>query len=507
MDLAKIYSRAVVGMDAPEVQVEVHLGNGIPAFSIVGLPETSVKEAKERVRSALINAGFEFPAKRITVNLAPADLPKGGGRYDLPIAIGILAASGQCQSESLELLELAGELALSGALRPIPGVIPMVLAAQQAKRQLLLPAQNGPEAALIDAKNCLPADHLLSVTAYMNGQQQLALSPAPTEVNRPKSVPDLLDVKGQHQAKRALTLAAAGGHHLLLYGPPGTGKTMLASRLPGILPPMTQQEALQSAAVYSISNHGFTPEHWRRRPFRAPHHSSSAVALVGGGSQPSPGEISLAHQGVLFLDELPEFDRKVLDMLRQPLESGSVTISRAARQLDFPAQFQLIAAMNPSPCGNWGNPHVPCRSTPDEIRRYLSKLSGPLLDRFDLSLEVPALPIQQLHTTNNSGASTEEVRQLVTRTHRKQIERQGCINARLSSQGLQQHASLPSVLLTQLESNSQKFGLSARAHQRILKVARTIADLEQSIHIERQHLNEAMHYRAIDRLMAQLNGL
>lgn len=504
MDLALIHSRAVVGMNAPQVAVEVHLGNGLPAFNIVGLPETSVKEAKERVRSALINAGFDFPDKRITVNLAPADLPKEGGRFDLPIAIGILAASSQCRVDKLTQLELAGELALSGELRPVQGVIPTVLAAQQAKRQLLLPEANGSEAALIEAGNCKTANHLLSVTAFLNGQQQLSLERPDQLSGEVAQLPDMADVIGQHQAKRALTIAAAGGHHLLFYGPPGTGKTMLASRLPGILPTMTESEALQSASVYSVSHQGFKAEHWRKRPFRSPHHSSSAVALVGGGSHPSPGEISLAHHGVLFLDELPEFDRKVLDMLRQPLESGCVTISRAARQLDFPARFQLIAAMNPSPCGNWGNPHVPCRSTPDEIRRYLNKLSGPLLDRFDLSLEVPVVPAEQLHQAKPEGPGSVQIRQQVEQARALQLKRQGHPNAQLSGQQLNEICRLKPEQLTLLQKVVTQFGLSTRAHQRILKVARTIADLERSEAILQQHLSEAVGYRAIDRLMQKL---
>ncbi|MBW8189909.1 YifB family Mg chelatase-like AAA ATPase [Neiella marina] len=504
MQLAVIHSRAVVGMDSPEVTVEVHLSAGLPSFSIVGLPETSVKEAKERVRSALLNAGFDFPARRIVVNLAPADLPKEGGRFDLPIAIGILAASEQCQSDKLSQVELAGELALSGELRPVQGVIPAVIASQQANRQLMLPETNGAEAALIEASHCVTARHLLAVTSWLNGQSELALA-LPAKLNKqPLQHADMQDVIGQQQAKRALTIAAAGRHHLLFYGPPGTGKTMLASRLPGILPTMSVQEALASATVYSISHQGFNASNWRQRPFRAPHHSSSAVALVGGGSQPRPGEISLAHHGVLFLDELPEFDRKVLDMLRQPLESGQITISRAARQLDFPAQFQLIAAMNPSPCGNWGNPHVGCRSTPDEIRRYLNKLSGPLLDRFDMSLEVPALPADKLHQQQSDGESSATIRQRVELARLKQLQRQGCTNAQLSSSQLHQFCLLSPDNLTLLQRIVQQFGLSARAHQRIIKVARTIADLDGSDSIAQTHLTEAVSYRAVERLMQQL---
>ena len=504
MELALIHSRAVVGMNSPQVDVEVHLSNGLPKFSIVGLPEASVKESKDRVQSAIINSGFEFPAKRITVNLAPADLPKEGARFDLPIAIGILAASGQCKVERLEHLELTGELALSGEIRSVSGIIPIVLASQKANRKLLLPQENGAEAALIETTHCHTVTHLLAVTAYLNGQQELPFAEPATAVEQEQDLLDMQDVVGQQQAKRALIIAAAGGHHLLLYGPPGTGKTMLASRLPSILPTMTDDEALESASLYSISHQGFSAKQWRKRPFRSPHHSSSAVALVGGGSQPKPGEISLAHRGVLFLDELPEFDRKVLDMLRQPLESGTVTISRAARQLDFPAKFQLVAAMNPSPCGNWGNPNVPCRSTPDEIRRYLNKLSGPFLDRFDLSLEVPAVPTKQLHQTQADGAPSAQIRSQVEQARAAQIRRQGCSNAELNGQQLKQVCQLSAEHFALLDNVVARFGLSARAHQRILKVARTIADLAGSEHVQAAHLTEAIHYRAIDRLLRQL---
>ncbi|GGA64753.1 ATP-dependent protease [Neiella marina] len=504
MNLALIHSRAVIGMDAPLVTVEVHLSLGLPAFSIVGLPEASVKEAKERVRCALINAGFDWPARRITVNLAPADLPKEGGRFDLPIAIGILAASEQCQSDKLANIELAGELALSGEIRPVHGIIPMVVSSQQANRQLLLPEQNGAEAALVEANHCLTANHLLAVTAWLNDQQPLPIAENnQADCNAPEH-PDLQDVIGQQQAKRALMIAAAGRHHLLFYGPPGTGKTMLASRLPGILPTMDDSEALESAAVYSISHQGFQASNWRQRPFRAPHHSSSAVALVGGGSHPRPGEISLAHRGVLFLDELPEFSRHVLDMLRQPLESGQITISRAARQLDFPAQFQLIAAMNPSPCGNWGNPNVACRSTPDEIRRYLNRLSGPLLDRFDMSLEVPAQPDQGLYQQVPDGPHSANVKQIVEQCYQHQLDRQGCANGHLHGRVLQQHCQLNPDNSRLLQQIIEQFGLSARAQQRILKVARTLADLSESDTIESNHISEAIGYRAIDRLMQQL---
>jgi len=346
MSLAVLYSRAIAGMDAPLVTVEVHLANGLPSFTIVGLPEAEVKESKDRVRAALQNARFEFPVRRITVNLAPADLPKEGGRFDLPIALGILAASGQLPADKLKDYELAGELALTGELRAIRGALAMTFSAQKSGRSFILPEENAPEAALVREAVVLPARTLLQVCSHLSGQEPLVRFAQPTEEMQ-VAYPDLSDVKGQGQAKRALEVAAAGGHSLLMSGPPGTGKTMLAERLPGILPPMTDEEALASAAIQSLGSGGFRIEQWKRRPFRAPHHTASGVALVGGGSQPRPGEISMAMNGVLFLDELPEFNHDVLEVLREPLESGRITISRAARQADFPARFQLMAAMNP----------------------------------------------------------------------------------------------------------------------------------------------------------------
>lgn len=388
MALAVLHSRALAGMDAPEVAVEVHLANGLPSFTIVGLPEAEVKESKDRVRAALQTAQFEFPARRITVNLAPADLPKESGRYDLPIALGILAASGQIPTKHLDRYEIAGELALTGALRGVRGSLAMMLQARESGRAFILPQDSAQEAALVKGASVLPASSLLQVCAHLAGQESLpALEAAiPTRL---MAYADLAEVKGQRQAKRVLEIAAAGGHSVLLSGPPGTGKSMLAARLIGLLPEMTEEEALESAALQSLTR-DFAAEEWGRRPYRAPHHTASGVALVGGGANPKPGEISLAHHGVLFLDELPEFDRKVLEVLREPLESGHISISRAARQADYPARFQLVAAMNPCPCGYLGHYNGRCRCTPDQLQRYRGRISGPLLDRIDLHVEVPA---------------------------------------------------------------------------------------------------------------------
>ena len=499
MSLAVVYSRAPVGINAPLVSVETHLANGLPALSIVGLAETEVKESKDRVRAALLNTRFDFPSRRITINLAPADLPKEGGRFDLAIALGILAASQQIPVTELEQYEFLGELALSGQLRPVRGVLPAAMQAAQAGRILVIPAENAPEAALVSEARILPIQHILEFCAHLSGQQRLALFQATSRVNG-INPPDLAEVRGQQHAKRALEIAAAGGHSLLMIGPPGTGKTMLASRLPGILPPMNEAEALETAALHSISSQGFDLKHWKQRPFRQPHHTASAVALVGGGSQPRPGEISLAHNGVVFLDELPEFNRHVLEVLREPIESGQISISRAARQADFPARFQLIAAMNPCPCGYHGHPSGRCRCTPDQIHRYRGKISGPLLDRIDLHVEVPSLPINQLHADKaNNIESSSTVSKRVILARQRQSARSHRPNSQLDSRQVERHCPLNKESLLLLEQAISKLGLSARAYHRILKVARTIADLAESDNVELSHLTEAIGYRRLDR--------
>jgi magnesium chelatase family protein len=502
MSLAIIQTRACVGITAPLVNVEVHISNGLPSLSIVGLPETEVKESRDRVRSALLNTHFEFPTRRITINLAPADLPKEGGRFDLPIALGILAASGQLSQKELSQYEFIGELALSGELRSIRGVLACAYQAGQARRHIILPAANADEASLAKGVMIFPAKHILEVCAHFADKadkQYLQSHPFRLPDVAYAITQDLAEVRGQSHAKRALEIAAAGGHSLLFVGPTGTGKTMLSSRLPGILPKLTDDEAIEVATIASVTNRGFQLKQWSQRPFRAPHHTASSVALVGGGSPPRPGEISLAHHGVLFLDELPEFNRHVLEALREPLESGFIVISRAARQAEFPAKFQLIAAMNPCPCGYLGSARCVC--TTEKIKRYHAKLSGPLLDRIDMHIEVPTLP---QGTLSNQAQlvyeSSTVVRDRVTKARELQLARSGKINAVLSGQMVEQVCALAAADKILLENAMHKLGLSARAYHRILRVARTIADLAGSETVMAEHLAEALTYRRLEKM-------
>jgi len=469
---------------------------------LVGLPETAVRESKDRVRSALLNSGFKWPASRITISLAPAELPKEGGGFDLPIALGLLAASKQIPGTAFDKYEFLGELSLNGELRSVRGVLPAAIRSRDSKRALIIPAVNAAEAALVKGGEKYCGISLLEIANWLKGNQKLPeCKPGPP--GKPPALPDLRDVIGLPGPKRALEVAAAGNHHLLMAGPPGTGKTLLASRLPGILPPMTERESLEAAALASISQAGLDHRNWGIRPFRTPHHSCSSVALAGGGSRPKPGEISLAHNGVLFLDELPEYGRHTLEILREPIESGRIVISRATRQATFPARFQLVTAMNPCPCGMSGDDSGRCMCSAEQIQRYQNRVSGPLLDRIDIQVEVLRPKTSILSAPTNDIESSATVRDRVIESRRVQSERAGKPNAQLSNSDLERYCHIEGETLQLLEHAAEQLYLSPRACHRILKVSRTIADLDHAENIGSGHVAEAIAFR---RLSTAMNG-
>jgi magnesium chelatase family protein len=496
--LAILQSRAQLGVTAPAVTIEVFLSGGLPKFSVVGLPEAAVRESKDRVRSAISSCKFEFPRERITVNLGPADMRKTGGRFDLPIALGILAAKRLIPSNRFDSFEFYGELALNGDIRSVPGVLPAAIKAADAGHPIVVPKDNGAEASLVPGEVYV-ANTLLEVTAFLRGTRELASAEPVPGCACVTSNPDLADVKGQRLAKRALEVAAAGRHNILFSGPPGTGKSMLAQRLPGILPPMNDVEAIETAAVDSVLGRSFELSRWRQRPFRSPHHTASAVALVGGGSDPRPGEISRAHNGVLFLDELPEFSRHVLEVLREPMESGRITISRAGRQADYPARFQLVAAMNPCPCGYLGDPAGDCRCSAERVQNYRGKISGPLLDRIDIHMHVQRPPIESLRPNAPAEEASAEVIRRVIKARSIQLERSGVCNAELSGSDLKESFRAEEETWNLLDKAARKLALSARAYQRVQRVARTIADLAAKETVGKQHMAEALALRQFDR--------
>ena len=568
MSLSIVYTRANLGVEAPLVTIEVHLSNGLPAFNLVGLPETTVKESRDRVRSAIINSDFEFPSKRITVNMAPADLPKGGSRFDLAIAIGIIAASEQLKRVDLNQYEFVGELALSGNLRPIQGALPMAFAASKSNRQLVLPKHNGDEASLVSAAQIIAANSLTEVYLHLCNKKKILPHVASKTKTKPSAYGDMSDIVEQQHAKRALEIAAAGAHNILFFGPAGTGKSMLANRLLSIMPDLDEESALTSASIRSISGDTICLSTWRNRAFRQPHHTSSAAALVGGGSYPKPGEISLAHKGVLFLDELPEFGRHILDVLREPMETGVINISRAAQKVVYPADFQLVCAMNPSPTGDIDDQ----RANPDQVLRYLNRISGPFLDRIDLQVNVPRIDLskalkikhqsetvnhrsqasvhtimktQNLAGTRTQGCHSPHQRELlaepcseqvcpraaalsdaslsntmqsghkletsdvvksrVIAAQKKQLKRQGKLNKNLSGKEIELYCPLSETESLFLSKAMQSMNLSMRAYHRTMRVARTIADLACVERVNQQHLAEALSFRSFDRMLNELS--